>query len=627
MPMPVLNSAASNNYYKPQAPSKPAPDIFQANTSPTLIDPTHQADILKTQKAFSAARNYHPIYKWLDGNLVPVHNPIIAEKLQDQYTASSFQTLFDFCKQKGVFNLTIVPSNGLVKTAGTTAAEDSSMGHAHWVSDTLYVKELVKDIDPALWKKSLAVLAKYYGSEQASFEKIIQEPSLYGKGDGSQGVAHIFDPNTLTRFTDWQVNYRLESHGLALKAFCDDLQENINQTTTITPVDKAKLNAICYLAHYFQALDYPHIKSCGPWEESPDPNGMTTDIEAVRSGYDSLRTLLFDTRQQSNPKAQQIRSYLQLKELNLNQKLKVNRPLLFQDPAPLNQLIQNGENIVRQRLAGDDSSGFLPIEGPSGQKVDSASLLAINSNLKLGSTLQDDVEKHLNRLEAMAHSSLLRDNGMPRYLPYQRSVKEQPIQIFDSYLGVNSNLSAWPSGKLSLDKDAEAKALLLRRYPDAASKMNTPAEDDTYQFYERGQLATQGKEAEWFLVSELSLGYGKQLNKLLKELEKKQQPPSPREKELIDRCLKAETQYLNRAYARITGNQETLNLSLKANGEYCPPYKVPEAYQYVSTRESGPVVAMPGINTPLAWATASLYSASKQYQENLIQLELLNRKS
>jgi hypothetical protein len=603
---PIITSGLPVKKYNP-FPNRFGADAFQASPAILVNDPRQLNQIAQAQLVFLAASQYQPTYKWLGGNFIPVHNRAIAEKLQNQYTASSFQELFRFCQQKGVFNVTIIPSNGLVKTAGTSPAEDSSMGHAHWVSDTLYVKDLVKDMNPALWVKSLQALATYYGNERNAFEKIIQNPMLYHHGESTQGVAHIFEPDTLTRFQDWQINYRLESHGLALKAFCDDLWErciqnpgrqNPFQQLGTTAIDQPMLEAVCYLAHYFQAINYPHMRSCGPWEEMASPNGMTSDIEAVRSGYASLQNLLFNPTDQVNPVVQQIRAYLQQREICLNQKFGVNYPLLFQQPAALSKLIHSGEQVVQQRLMGDSISGFFPKEAPGGDEKDSALVLAASSDLCLGNTVEDDVRNHMNVFDTLAQS-LVRDNGMVRYLPYTKVVKNQPIPIFDSYLGPNANLAAWPDGRLVNNKYEEARSFVLHNMP-VGIQSNNPADDDPIGFLERGLLATPGKEAEWFLVSELSLGYGRQLDKLLTLLQQQHRFPSVTETTLIQCSLQAETHYLNRAYARVTGEGQNGQPLVKANGEPCPSYKVPEAYQYVSTRQFGPLVAMPGLNTPLA---------------------------
>ena len=81
--------------------------------------------------------------------------------------------------------------------------------------------------------------------------------------------------------------------------------------------------------------------------------------------------------------------------------------------------------------------------------------------------------------------------------------------------------------------------------------------------------------------------------------------------DLLDFAIKKQTEYINRGYARITGKG-----SYKANGVKAPVYQVPEAYQAV-TDSKGNIKFVPGAHTPLAWAQASLYDASKNFMDNL----------
>ena len=79
--------------------------------------------------------------------------------------------------------------------------------------------------------------------------------------------------------------------------------------------------------------------------------------------------------------------------------------------------------------------------------------------------------------------------------------------------------------------------------------------------------------------------------------------------------LQKQTEMLNRAFARITQADST-----KANGELAPAWKVPEAVEYVSGLD-GQLHAVPGADTPLTWAAASLFGAARQYLAQLERLE------
>lgn len=63
----------------------------------------------------------------------------------------------------------------------------------------------------------------------------------------------------------------------------------------------------------------------------------------------------------------------------------------------------------------------------------------------------------------------------------------------------------------------------------------------------------------------------------------------------------------------------------KSNGYSCPAYKLPEAYEAVTTK-NGRIKYVPGAHSPLTWAESSLYKASKQYLNNLKRTENLGIK-
>lgn len=121
-------------------------------------------------------------------------------------------------------------------------------------------------------------------------------------------------------------------------------------------------------------------------------------------------------------------------------------------------------------------------------------------------------------------------------------------------------------------------------------------------------------EAQWFLVSEISKGYGKIVKDLIKHIQEHGQ--NNKTKKLLDYALKKETEFINRSYARITPKN-----SVKANGYSCPAYKVPEAYEAISTNTG--IKYVPGAHTPLTWAESSLLEASELFMENLNKLSTI----
>lgn len=125
---------------------------------------------------------------------------------------------------------------------------------------------------------------------------------------------------------------------------------------------------------------------------------------------------------------------------------------------------------------------------------------------------------------------------------------------------------------------------------------------------------SKNTEAQWLMSSDISKSCGIALQKLLDEVEDSPKTTA-QEKKLIKQLLKKETEYINRAYARITGVN-----TYKANGNPCPAFQLPEAYQAVKNSK-GEILFVPGTHTPLGWAQASLYDSSKLFLENLKRLE------
>jgi len=208
----------------------------------------------------------------------------------------------------------------------------------------------------------------------------------------------------------------------------------------------------------------------------------------------------------------------------------------------------------------------------------------------------------------------VRDNGMLRYSPFSFALKDGKIATSpDSYLNLNYNVAVDKNGKVNL----EWKKILDQFGSKDASEPDV--------FKARADLATPDKEAEWFMVSDVSKGYGKQLEKLLALINEDPHNVTTETVKLIKEAYRKETEFINRAYARITPS----NIIAKANGEECPTCALPEAYQQVSTLKSNgkggkETNLLPGWNTPLTWAKSSLHSASEQYLKNLKQLEAMN---
>lgn len=228
---------------------------------------------------------------------------------------------------------------------------------------------------------------------------------------------------------------------------------------------------------------------------------------------------------------------------------------VFKDNKSLIDLLKNGQ----ERIILNHSE-----EAPGQRKLDAAMSFVSHyegSRLTGSSNVAKDVREHIKLLESLEGDvnsrGLVGENGVARYLG-------------DEYKNLN---------------------------------------------YDRVGRRDENREAQWFMVSDISKGYGVQLKRLIKSIAREDRKPTDEEMELIKKTLNKETEYINRSYARDTGKG-----LIKANDKPCPEYKTPEAYQAV-TNEQNQVEYRPGSNTPLAWAQSSKYDASELFESNLITLE------
>ena len=118
------------------------------------------------------------------------------------------------------------------------------------------------------------------------------------------------------------------------------------------------------------------------------------------------------------------------------------------------------------------------------------------------------------------------------------------------------------------------------------------------------------------MVSDIAVSYGKIAQSLMYKIEKDGFATKEVDS-LLRKALRKQTEYINRSYARLTGEN-----TYKANAKSCPAFQAPEAYQAVNDSK-GNVKFVPGTHTPLTWAQSSLYEASKLYEENLQRFENL----
>ncbi len=564
--------------------------------------------------AMLSASTHEPAELVEDNKRLPIHNGEVANYLKNTYSAESFARLFDFCQDRQVFALSVNDQNGLVRTA--EAEENWDMSGRQWVTDTVRCGDMERSLKPLAWRNAMLTLCRFYGQreEVEAIEKSIANPQYYRNGGLLDGVAHIFLPESLTRDLTWFNNKRLESHGLALRAICDTVIASANgdahgfSETEISAHSELLATTIVMVASYLKAINTNeagefdfNAPSAGPWEEIPFPLGLTWDTEAIRSGFESLQTLM----SLSNEKIDSILAHISQNKHGDWLYSQTQKNILA-------ELIKAARTKILERLF----SAPQPVENP--HRPSDCSLAFIStSSIKMHDHPIEDVRLQY-RLLAAIEQMLVRDHGIVRYAPFALPLSDGHSEtVFDSYLADNywllPELRALISGHTSELKD----------YGSSDCSTN---ED----YLARVKQARPDREAQWCFVSVLAEGYSLQVEKLLKMKGSAQGNLNEQEVAgLIAQGHAQATRYINRSYARITPGADSTRQTqhYKANGMPCPGYAIPEAYELVTALnldESGKVAsqnAVAGANTPLAWGQASLYSASTVFLRNLRELE------
>ena len=584
----------------PQAPSREASFDCRLTVEQLNANPEERLILASSLRVAIAASLEHPATFNLGAVSLAVHNRTVAGLLRTAYTVQNFKDLLAILEKNGVFEEQVDEETGLIQTAGLAEGENPAMGR-QWVTDTVRCGDLQRQAHPLTWPLALMTLARFYEqpAQLKAFHEIIQDPSRYLHGDVKSGVAHIFDPKKLTRDPAWFNNKRLESHGLALKAFCDTLVDgfvrgmpwgfgvaifdNPEQLKTLS-------EAIANLSVYLVAIRYWEAPSAGPWEETPFAGGLTWDTEAARAGLASLADLLENPAYQSNPSIVKMRAALR----RTTNARRLSGPVLA-------QAIAQGRKKILERLVYARE----PMEHPL-RPLDAATVFVAGSTLKMARDLNKDVSRHLKVLDYV-QKGLVRDHGMLRYAPFNVTLGDGSVRSSpDSYLAKNYWIAFDKENKLDLP---------WRRLMSAFGSRDA---SDVDIFLARALFATPLSEAQWFLVSDVAYGYAYQASRILDVLHNERRNATNTEHELIQRAMGEAAVFVNRSLARLTDRRDELYPSVKSNGRYAPAFAVPEAYEFVSTLD--PAVAgrvLAGAHTPLAWARASLYRALMQYYANL----------
>lgn len=462
----------------------------------------------------------------------------------------------------------------------------------------------------------MLTLADFYGQseELAAIDHAVEDPDFYRLGGLTNGVAHIFIPETLKRDSSWFNNKRLESHALALSAFCQSImpakspivmsvlsrQEGAKHESILSLVAEESarariVKAISNLAIYLKvintnpktgAFDFA-APSAGPWEEVPFADGLTWDTAATLAAFSDLRALLFADHPTDGELLKLIRSEI------INSKYGG----WLKNATTLDELIVRAHEKIVHRLFGSEE----PIEHPL-RPFDSSSAFISTSSIKLADTAVEDAALHCRLLDSLERH-LLRENGMIRYAPFNLPMEKGKEQlIFDSYLADNYWLAA------------PLRSVVTGIQQSIGQQFGSQDCSSTADYVERVRQSRPNSEAQWCWVSVMAEGYARQAVKILEDAHGRTLDAD--ERRMTDKALRKATQFINRSYARITAAAE--KSACKANGKECRGFAVPEAYEHVGSIGK-PVASeiLPGVNTPLAWGVASLFSASQWFSSAL----------
>ncbi len=517
---------------------------------------------------------YVPVVENFYNYKLAVHNKEIAKKLQESYTSETFSNLFKFAEKKGVFDLNINENTHYIATSMIDPKENPLMGKLIWVTDSCRFMPILKDRYPKAAVPLMENMSNFYKKQERNFNKIIKNPLEYELNYGwpstaKNGIGHVFNPNSMTTHK-WYAHTRLESPGLYLQVMGDLITDGLNGAKygykTADEISKNSIDAIANVTAYLKQIAYPYAKSTGAWEEKTFMITPSSDVAVINEGFRKILNLMYSPTQ--NPEILKVRQRL-LASPNGN---------VFADEKGLREMLDVGEYRIRTNSLEEvprHNERILEMKAKSdeilpqyNERILDGALSFIPQTEKFSDNELKDAAEIIKRMELLQNGSeispeISRGNGVIRY-------------VGDTYLNMT-----------------------------AGHKVNSSPN------------IGQKTEAQWFMTSDISKSYGTAAKRLLDRIEKS--GTNDKEAlELLSTAIKKETEFMNRAYARVTGKN-----SYKSNGKPCPPYQVPEAYQAV-TNSKGEVIFVPGTHTPLGWAQASLYDASKLFSENLERLEKLN---
>ncbi|MBR1460036.1 hypothetical protein IJ596_00175 [bacterium] len=548
---------AINNqgYYFNRKQSEKNSVSFEARFPNGLKRPKH----IKQYVAGIDFAKYNPFRKNFGEYTIPVHNMAIYQRLRREYASFQFKELFDFVKKKGTFDYIMDSKTGFVKTSLINRKENELMSDMIWVTDTCNNMELVKSQHPQDCTRILNKIADLYEGQKSIFDEIIQNPHKYTTNNDYIWQGQTGVGHCFVPKTHkphhWFAKTRLESVGNYLQQASDIILTGLNG---------------------------------GKY-------GYKTSDEVPQTVVDSIANCTKYLKSINYPKARSCGAWEE-------QTFKAS---LTSDTAICNQGMRKIFDLL-----------YEPTKNKELQKLRQRILSSKHGDVfEDRESLQLLLKRGENRIQSRPEVEVVASG--------QKGVKKGDLKLYERY---NDSAMAFmiQTEKINPDdiyKDSAKKIFILKKLAKNLVKDNGAIryKGDDYLNLDYHTLKNQWtdnkhqNEAEWFLVSEISGAYGAVVKQLLEHIKQKGFA-SDKDKKLLSIALKGQTEFINRSYARITPKN-----AIKSNGYSCPAYKVPEAYEAVTTPNG--VKYVPGAHNPLTWAQASLYKASEMFLSNLHQLE------
>ena len=506
---------------------------------------------------------YSPIKKVFEGykNLsytLPVHNEGISQKMKSKYSAEEFKNLYNFAKSKGTFDYTLDSEKGTVKTSQINIKENHLMSSLIWVTDSCHNIDLVKDKNPEACTAVFNRLAEFYEGQKANFAKVFENPTKYAENRLWDNKFGV--GHVFTPATNKEHHW-----------FANTRLESLGNYLRVGSE---------LITEGFNGAKY----------------GYKTAEDVPQTVVDSIANITRYLKEINYPQAPSCGAW---EENTFQKSLTSDTAIINESMRKLNKLMfsatENKELIkFRERILNSENGDVFKDK------------TALDNLLKQG---EKRIEK-IHFVESPRADFSIEADWQKRF--YNRKS--------DAAMTFAPQTETFKSG--SVVKDALAKIDMLKSIEKDLVKENGALRYqgdeyltlDYHTLKDKWQDNKKTNEAEWFLVSEFAKAYGTVAKDIMNDI--KSNGISWQKEKILEFALAKQTEYINRSYARITPKGMT-----KSNGYSCPAYKLPEAYEAVTTKKG--VKYVPGAHTPLTWAETSLDSASKQFIENLKQYELL----